>query len=76
MKPFHADNIPLGQPILIGHHSESHARKDAERSENGMHKTVKIGHTAKYWEDRAKGALRHAKYKEPPLDAAPPHQGT
>ena len=43
MKPFHADNIPLGQPILIAHHSESHARKDAERSENGMHKTVKSG---------------------------------
>jgi hypothetical protein len=25
-----ADNIPFGQPILIGHHSERHARKDAE----------------------------------------------
>ncbi|WP_183769290.1 DUF3560 domain-containing protein (plasmid) [Tunturiibacter empetritectus] len=61
-----ADNIPLGQPILIGHHSERHARKDAERIENGMRKTVKMWHTAKYWEDRAKGALRHAKYKELP----------
>src|SRR5277367_3161860 len=61
-----ADNIPLGQPILIGHHSERHARKDAERIENGMRKTVKMWHTAKYWEDRAKGALRHAKYKEIP----------
>jgi Domain of unknown function (DUF3560) len=59
-----ADNIPLGQPILIGHHSERHARKDAERIENGMRKTVKLWHTAKYWEDRAKGALRHARYKE------------
>ena len=37
-----ADNIPLGQPILIGHHSERHARKDAERIENGMRKTVKM----------------------------------
>jgi hypothetical protein len=61
-----ADNIPLGQPILIGHHIERHARKDAERVENGMRKTVKMWHTAKYWEDRAKGALRHAKYKELP----------
>src|ERR1700723_640844 len=61
-----ADDIPLGQPILIGHHSERHARKDAERIENGMRKTVKMWHTAKYWEDRAKGALRHAKYKELP----------
>ena len=41
-----ADNIPLGQPILIGHHSERHARKDAERIENGMRKTVKMWHTA------------------------------
>jgi phospholipid N-methyltransferase len=61
-----ADNIPLGQPILIGHHSERHARKDAERIENGLRETVKMWHTAKYWEDRAKGALRHAKYKELP----------
>ncbi|HMF62793.1 MAG TPA: DUF3560 domain-containing protein, partial [Edaphobacter sp.] len=30
-----ADNIPLGQPILVGYHSERHARKDAERIENG-----------------------------------------
>ena len=59
-----ADNIPIGQPILIGHHSERHARKDAERIDNGMRKTVKMWHTAKYWEERAKGALRHAKYKE------------
>jgi hypothetical protein len=29
-----ADNIPFGQPILVGHHSERHARKDAERIEN------------------------------------------
>ena len=24
-----ADNIPFGQPILVGHHSEKHARRDA-----------------------------------------------
>lgn len=31
-----ADLIPLGQPILLGHHSERHARRDAERITNGM----------------------------------------
>jgi hypothetical protein len=31
-----ADNIPLGQPILVGHHSERHARRDVERIDNGM----------------------------------------
>ena len=61
-----ADGIPLGQPILIGHHSEKHARKDAERIENGMRKAVKMWETAKYWTDRAAGALAHAKYKERP----------
>lgn len=61
-----ADNIPLGQPILVGHHSERHARKDAARIENGMRKAVKAWETSKYWESRAEGAIRHAKYKELP----------
>lgn len=61
-----ADNIPLGQPILVGHHSEKHARRDAERIENGMRKTVRLFDTAQYWQQRAAGAIRHAKYKERP----------
>lgn len=61
-----ADNIPLGQPILVGHHSERRARKDAERIQNGMKKAVQLWETSKYWTERAKGALRHAKYKEKP----------
>jgi SAM-dependent methyltransferase len=61
-----ADNIPLGQPILVGHHSERHARKDAERIENGMRRAVRLWETSQYWQARAAGALRHAKYKERP----------
>jgi protein-L-isoaspartate O-methyltransferase len=61
-----ADNIPFGQPILVGHHSERHARRDAERIENGMRKAVKMWETAKYWTSRAAGAIGHAKYKELP----------
>jgi hypothetical protein len=61
-----ADGIPLGQPILVGHHSERRARKDAERIENGMHRAVRLWETSRYWIDRAKGAIRHAKYKERP----------
>lgn len=60
------EHIPLGQPILVGHHSERRARKDAERIDTGMRRAVKMWDTAKYWEDRAAGALRHAKYKELP----------
>lgn len=59
-----ADNIPLGQPILVGHHSEKRARKDAERIENGIRRAVKLWETSEYWERRAKGALDHAKYLE------------
>ena len=61
-----ADNIPLGQPILVGHHSEKHARKDQERIERGMRKSIQMWDTAKYWERRAEGAVRHAKYTELP----------
>lgn len=60
------EHIPLGQPILVGHHSEKRARKDAERIEHGIRKAVQLWDTARYWQDRAKGALRHAKYKERP----------
>lgn len=61
-----ADNIPFGQPILVGHHSERHARKDAQRIENGMRKAIKMWETSSYWTARAAGALHHAKYKELP----------
>lgn len=58
--------IPFGQPILIGHHSQRRAEKDAEKIENGMKKAVKMWDCSKYWAERAAGALSHAKYKENP----------
>ena len=61
-----ADNIPFGQPILVGHHSERHARRDAEKIRSGMDRAVKKWKTSTYWTERAAGALRHAKYKELP----------
>lgn len=61
-----ADGIPFGQPILVGHHSEKRARKDAERIQNGMARAVKLWETAGYWTSRAAGAIRAAKYKELP----------
>lgn len=61
-----ADGIPFGQPILIGHHSERHARRDAEKIENGMRKAVKMWETSQYWVGRAADAIAHAKYKELP----------
>lgn len=61
-----ADGIPLGQSILVGHHSERRARRDAEKIENGMRRAVEMWKTAKYWTDRAESAIRHAKYKKRP----------
>jgi predicted RNA methylase len=61
-----ADNIPFGQPILVGHHSERAARRDAEKIESGMRKAIKLWETSEYWQSRAAGALAHAKYKELP----------
>jgi hypothetical protein len=61
-----ADHIPFGQPILVGHHSERRARKDVERIQTGMRKTVQMWQTAEYWQHRAAGALAHAKYKDRP----------
>lgn len=61
-----ADGIPFGQPILVGHHSEKRARKDADRIHNGMRKAVDAFKTSAYWLERAQGAIRHAKHKERP----------
>ena len=58
--------IRPGQPILVGHHSERRARRDAQRIENGMKRAVMLFERAEYWEERARSALLHAKYKERP----------
>lgn len=61
-----ADNIPFGQPILVGHHSEKHARRDAEKIENGMRKAVRAFECSEYWTRRAAAAVSHADRKERP----------
>ncbi len=60
------EHIPFGQPILIGHHSEKRARRDAERIGEGMRKSIKMWDTSKYWTQRAEAALADAEYKELP----------
>lgn len=61
-----AKHIPFGQPILVGHHSEKHHRRDAQRIDDGMRKSIKMWDTSKYWTERAEAAIQHAKYKELP----------
>ena len=49
------DSIPLGQPILVGHHSERRSRADAERIHSNLTKAVEQSHLAEHHEQRASG---------------------
>ena len=49
-----ADCIPMGQPIMIGHHSEKRHRRDLARIDGLERKTARSYDTAEYWRDRAK----------------------
>lgn len=44
-----ASAVPLGQPILVGHHSERRARRHAQKIENGMKRAVMLFERAEYW---------------------------
>lgn len=48
--------IPLGQPILVGHHSERRHRRAIERADNAMRKGIEESDKAKYFERRAESA--------------------
>lgn len=50
-----ADGIPFGQPILVGHHSEAHARRDADRIMSNMDKGVQEHLLAKHHQAKASG---------------------
>lgn len=45
--------IPLGQPILAGHHSEKRHRKDLDKIQRGYHKACMAEDTARELERRA-----------------------
>lgn len=50
-----ADRIPFGQPILVGHHSERHHRRDIARIEAGMAATVEHARKADEHASKADG---------------------
>lgn len=45
--------IPMGQPILVGHHSEKRHRRDLGRIDNGMRKSIEESKKAEYYSDKA-----------------------
>lgn len=50
------ENIPFGQPILVGHHSERAHRNALDKSWNAMGKSVKLSEKAEYYERKANAA--------------------
>lgn len=48
--------IPFGQPILVGHHSERHHRRDLDRIDRNMRKSVEASEKADYYDRRAASA--------------------
>ncbi|WP_226554827.1 DUF3560 domain-containing protein [Celeribacter naphthalenivorans] len=56
----------MGQPILVGHHSERKARKTQERMHNAMDKAVKAHRQIDYWNYRAQGVEAYANMKNKP----------
>lgn len=54
-----ADFIPMGQPILVGHHSERRHRRDLARIENNMRAAIASDEKAKYYADKAENYGTH-----------------
>ena len=57
-----ASGIPMGQPILVGHHSEGHARRDAERIASHMQHGVEETRLAEHHESKADGLARQLEH--------------
>lgn len=55
-----------GQPILVGHHSERKARKDHEKMDNAMRKSIECAKAVDYWNYKAAGVACHANHKADP----------
>lgn len=56
----------MGQPILVGHHSERKARKTQEKMHNAMDKANAAHKAIGYWQYRAESVERHANRKNDP----------
>ncbi|MBT2453279.1 ParB/RepB/Spo0J family partition protein [Streptomyces sp. ISL-86] len=56
----------FGQPILVGHHSEGRARRDAARIDTNMRKSFEERDRAGYWADRSRASENYAKHRTDP----------
>jgi hypothetical protein len=58
------DGIPMGQPILVGHHSERRHRRDLERADSHMRRGLEEIGKRDYHENRAEAAATHQQSRE------------
>lgn len=58
------DGIPMGQPILVGHHSERRHRRDLERAESLRRRGMAETERSEYHSDRAEAAERFQARRE------------
>ena len=58
------DMIPVGQPILVGHHSERRHRRDLDRAENLRRRGMAEAERSEYHSDRAETAERFQARRE------------
>lgn len=65
-----ADGIPFGQPILVGHHSQRRAERDAERIRQNMRRTVAESAKADYHQRRAEAAAGERDRRYNPVTVA------
>jgi hypothetical protein len=64
-----ASLIPLGQPILVGHHSQRRAERDRDRIEQGTRRTIEHTDKARAFRQRAANidaAAARAVYSDDP----------
>jgi hypothetical protein len=63
------EHIPFGQPILVGHHSEKRARRDAEKIDRAMRNSVNASEKADYYAERAESAASNTAISSDDPDA-------
>ncbi|MDT0459141.1 DUF3560 domain-containing protein [Streptomyces sp. DSM 41527] len=61
-----SERFAFGQPILIGHHSEGRARRDHERMDNAMRKSISERDRARHWADREAAAANYERFRKDP----------
>lgn len=66
-----SDRIPMGQPILVGHHSERKHRRDIARIDDGHRKALDLHRQAETLERRARFAESNRAISSDDPDAVP-----